>query len=59
MLIQHHGLKQGTKGVFELIIRDNAIHHQRFIPNGIINGIPNQSVPRLPSGTLNPPKWWK
>ncbi len=59
VLIQHHGLKQGTKGVFELIIRDNAIHHQRFIPNGIINGVPNQSVPRLPSGTLNPPKWWK
>ena len=59
ILIQHDGVKHGVKGIFELIIRDNAVHHQRFIPNGVINGIPNQPFQRLPKGTFNPIKWWK
>ena len=46
-LLQTKGELDGAKGIFEYIIdRSNKITHQRFIKGGVINGIPNQKVPK-------------
>ena len=55
ILIQMLGKKYGVDGVYEIIIRDGVITHQRFIENGVINGIYNQKG----RGVGPPPAWWK
>ena len=50
-LIQNLGTHHGSKGVFELIIKDGLIMHQRFIPGGIITGYANQVAPGV-SGSV-------
>lgn len=57
-LIQHLGSHKGTDGVFELILNNGLVTHQRFIPGGIITGFPNQVVPGIsPSVPVTKP-WW-
>ena len=48
------GKKYGVDGVYEIIIRDGVVTHQRFIPGGVINGMYNQSG----KGVSAPPTWW-
>ncbi|UAK52318.1 RHS repeat-associated core domain-containing protein [Capnocytophaga ochracea] len=55
ILIQMLGEKYGVDGVYEIIIRDGVITHQRFIENGVINGIYNQKG----GGVGAPRAWWK
>ena len=55
ILIQMLGKKYGVDGVYEIIIRDGVVTHQRFIENGVINGIYNQKG----GGVGPPPAWWK
>ena len=55
ILIQMLGKKYGVDGVYEIIIRDGVVTHQRFIPGGVINGMYNQSG----KGVSAPPTWWK
>ena len=58
ILVQQVGKHHGIDGVFELIIKNGAITHQRFIPGGIITGTPNQIIPNIP-GSVSPVKpWW-
>ena len=58
-LIQSLGTHHGKSGVFELIINKGVIHHQRFIPGGLINGIPNQVVPGISPSVSPGIRWWK
>ena len=58
-LIQSLGSHHGKSGVFELIINKGLIHHQRFIPGGLINGIPNQVVPGISPSVSPGIRWWK
>ena len=55
ILIQMLGKKYGVDGVYEIIIRDGVVTHQRFISGGVINGMYNQSG----KGVSAPPTWWK
>ena len=59
VLIQMIGNKYGKNGIFELVIREGLITHQRFIPGGIINGVPNQIVPGAPGGVSMGHPWWR
>lgn len=57
-LIQMLGNHHGRSGVFELIVRNGVLTHQRFIPGGLLTGFPNQIVPGV-SGSVTPVKpWW-
>ncbi|WP_236546497.1 hypothetical protein [Tenacibaculum maritimum] len=58
-LIQHLGKHHGKSGIFELIIDNGVLTHQRFIPGGIINGIPNQVVPNVSRSVSPAYPWWK
>ena len=59
VLVQQLGKHHGTDGIFEIIVRNGEITHQRFIPGGIITGQPQQIVPNV-SGSVSPGfKWWK
>ena len=55
ILIQMLGKKYGVNGVYEIIIRNGVVTHQRFIPGGVINGMYNQSG----KGVSAPRAWWK
>ena len=55
ILIQMLGKKYGVDGVYEIIIRDGVVTHQRFIPGGVINGMYNQSGKVVSAS----PTWWK
>ncbi|CAA0154931.1 hypothetical protein V3A08_08755 [Tenacibaculum maritimum] len=58
-LIQHLGKHHGKSGIFELIIDNGVLTHQRFILGGIINGIPNQVVPNVSRSVSPAYPWWK
>ena len=51
-LVQVSGSLNGREGIFEWIIRNGQVVHRRFIPRGLVNGVPNQlpppPVPRVP-----------
>ncbi len=57
-LIQMYGNKHGTEGIYELMIKNAAVTHQRFIPGGVITGTPNQQVLTAPGGVGAPKPWW-
>lgn len=47
-LLQTEGYLNDSSGIFEYIVDPSGkITHQRFIKNGIINGLPNQVVPKV------------
>jgi hypothetical protein len=59
LLVQQLGKHHGTDGVFEIIVRDGIITHQRFVPGGTITGNVIKDVPNV-SGSVGPgPQWWK
>lgn len=41
ILVQSPGGMNGVAGRFEWIVDGNSLTHQRFVPEGSINGIPN------------------
>lgn len=43
-LYQIGGSLRGKEGIFEWVVDGANVVHRRFIPNGVINGIPNQIV---------------
>ncbi len=43
-LYQIKGSLSSRIGIFEWIVDGSNVTHRRFIPNGVINGIPNQIV---------------
>lgn len=43
-LYQIHGSLRGQSGIFEWIVDGANVMHRRFIPGGVVNGIPNQIV---------------
>jgi RHS repeat-associated protein len=45
-LLQVPGGLNGKEGIFEYIVRDGKVEHQRFIEGGTITGMPNQRVRR-------------
>jgi len=54
MLGKHHG----RDGVFEIIIKQELIDPQRFIPGGIITNYPNQIVPGISRSVYPIKPWW-
>lgn len=49
-LIQANGRLNAQDGIYEWIVRNGSVVHRRFIPRGVINGVPNQRPPRLHGG---------
>ena len=43
-LFQIEGSLNGNSGIFEWIVDGANVTHRRFIPNGVVNGMPNQIV---------------
>lgn len=44
-LLQRAGSLDGVDGVFEWIVRNGEVVHRRFIPRGVVSGVPNQVPP--------------
>jgi RHS repeat-associated protein len=59
ILVQQLGKHHGVDGIFEIIVRDGMVTHQRFIPGGIITGFPQQIVPNVPRSVSPGFQWWK
>ncbi len=53
------GKKHGSEGVYELVIRQGMITHQRFIPNGTVSGTTNLIPSGSPGGVGPSYPWWK
>lgn len=45
-LVQRGGSLNGVDGVFEWIVRNGDVVHRRFVPRGVVSGVPNQVPPK-------------